>query len=187
MREATVRFLAGAEDIEVVLSQASIEAYRSSAPSEVDVVVLDLNLPGLGGLAGLPLILQADPQLRVLVLTMSEGDELRQSVRAGGAHGFLTKGCAPTELIAAVRSVVAGHLVGLDGLGSADGRREIPLDEAETAVLHLLISGSSVGDIATRLGISFRQGALLIASIKQKTRCTTRSEWLQFAVDHDLL
>ena len=187
MREATVRFLAGVGDIEVVSSTESIEEFMASLHVEIDVVALDLNLPGVGGLAGLATILSRDPQFRVLVLTMSEGDDLRQNVRVGGASGFLTKGCAPTELVSAVRAVAAGELVGLDTPGSTDGKRGVPLDEAEVAVLRLLVAGSSVGDIAGNLAVSFRQGALLIASIKQKTRCATRSEWLQYAIDHDLL
>ena len=76
------------------------------------VVILDMKLPGVGGSEGIPLLRAASPELRVLVLTMLESDEARSVAREAGADGYLTKGCAPTELIDAVRTVAAGGSVG---------------------------------------------------------------------------
>lgn len=189
MREATVRFLSNADDVQVVAAFDSVEALlaRDATNADIDVVVLDLNLAGMNGIDGLPLITERLSSAATLVLTMSDGSEVRASARAAGARGFLTKGCAPNDLLVGVRSVAAGEW---HGLGPAIDRRpstQEPLDEAEVAVLILLLAGRSVGDIALQLGVSFRQGALLIASIKSKTGCTSRNEWLQYAVDHELL
>lgn len=189
MREATVRFIDSAEGIDVAVAVDSVESLlaHTTTSDALNVVVLDLNLPGLSGLEGLPLITARCPSAAVLVLTMSDGNEARASAALAGARGFLTKGCAPTDLVEAVRTLSAGGVVGLE---PPVGRKRVapePLDASEEAVLRLLVAGKSVGDIATQLGVSFRQGALLIASIKDKTGCTSRSEWLQFAVDHDLL
>ena len=115
MREATIRFLASAHDIEVVgasgsVEDAVVELGRQTAHPEV--VILDMKLPGVGGSEGIPLLRAASPELRVLVLTMLESDEARSVAREAGADGYLTKGCAPTELIDAVRTVAAGGSVG---------------------------------------------------------------------------
>jgi len=117
MREATVRFLGRAGDVEVVRAVPSVEdAVLSLAEgNEPDVVVLDMKLPGVGGTEGIPLLRRVRPELRVLVLTMLESAEAREVVRGAGADGFLTKGCAPSELVEAVRTVADGGTVGFGG------------------------------------------------------------------------
>lgn len=188
MREATVRFLAATDGLAVVCAAPSIEEFLASAPAPLDVLVLDLHLPGLSGFEGLPPLRARCPTARVLVLTMSDDAGVRESMRAAGVEGFLTKGCAPTELVDAVRRVARGEMFGLESPAvTRVGSDPVPLTAAEVEVLRLLVASGSVGDIATQLGVSFRQGALIIDAIKQKTGGTSRAEWLRYALDHELL
>lgn len=198
MREATVRFLSAADDVEVVAAVGTMEdalaALTIDTGRQPDVVVLDMKLPGLSGSEGIPLLRGALPSLRILVLTMLESADARELVRSAGADGFLTKGCAPSELVEAVRTVDRGERVGYgtDARRSASAptparRRPDGLTTDEVAVLRLLLDSKSVGEIAALLGLGVRQVVTLVGAITDTTEASTRSGWLRYALDHDLL
>src|SRR6185436_7935591 len=107
-----LRLLIGAQpDLEVVGEAAdgaaAIEAARRTRP---DVVLLDLGLPGAGGIAILGALADACPVARVLILTMHDEPAYLRAALDGGARGYVLKHAADTELIDAIRAVAGGRV-----------------------------------------------------------------------------
>jgi DNA-binding NarL/FixJ family response regulator len=157
-----------AEGIEVVASvgdgSALTAAVRELSP---DVVLTDLSMPGLDGVAAITQLLGLQPELPILVLTMHEDDAHVFAALRTGARGYLVKGADGSEIVRAVHSVVAGEAV----YGGPVARRivafysgrqvESPLARAfpdltprEREVLELLAAGCRNHEIARRLGMS---------------------------------
>ena len=96
-----------------------LEAVRLVERVHPDVIVLDLMMPGLGGLAALPILRQRSPETRVVVLSMySAADMVRQSF-ANGATGYILKGSPPARVLEAVRTAAAGRRFLCPGLEKA--------------------------------------------------------------------
>ena len=159
-------------DMEVVGEAADgHEAVRLARAQGVDVLLMDIRMPGLDGLAATRLIC-ADEQLagvRVLILTTFEFDEYVAEALRAGASGFLGKGMRPEELLAAVRTVAAGDsllsptatrslitrfLAQPEPSGSADPGRLDVLTPRERDVMALVAQGHSNEEIALRLLLS---------------------------------
>jgi two-component system, NarL family, uhpT operon response regulator UhpA len=127
-----------------------------------DVVLLDLSLPGRGGLELLPEILALQPGLRVLVLTMHVDRILAEAALAAGAMGFVPKDAGMEELERALDAVLAGqrflservprtsHRVGLDAMHASLSR----LTPRQQTILRLIGKGKTSGEIAAKLGLS---------------------------------
>ncbi|MEV4351227.1 response regulator transcription factor [Actinoplanes sp. NPDC049596] len=110
-REGLRALLETADDIEVADGAASGEQALIMAPRlRPDVVLLDLDVPGMGAVAATERLLQLMPRLRVLVLSTTDDDAVFAAMRAG-ARGHVFKGARKAELLRAVRAVAAGELV----------------------------------------------------------------------------
>lgn len=189
MRAATRRFLEADPGITVVHEADSIAGAVGYAPGEVDVVVLDLSMPGMSGLDGASTLHAAFPGVRLLMLTVYNDPAIARSALEAGIEGFITKGCAPAELVAAVievattgRSVPAAIAAGLR-LQPAPGA----LSPREVEVLRLLIDGKRVTDIADELGISLKTASTFKSRIHAKTGCHTLDQLIGYAVQRQLL
>ena len=91
-----------AEGHEVVIADSGIEAVEAAERNTFDVVVMDLNMPGLDGWMSMSLIKARRPKLPVVVLTGDTGKDLETRAKTAGAAGFLTKPCQPDRLIRAL-------------------------------------------------------------------------------------
>lgn len=188
MRDTTARFIGSAEGMRVVDAVASAEEAIVRADSEeVDVIVLDLRLPGRGGIESMGSLRSRYPTARIVILTMLESDDVRARAGAMGASGFLTKGCAPDDLIQTVRRVEAGERVGFDPAPTVTAPGAERLDAGEVAVLRRLIDSRSVVQIADDLGLTLRAVTALVGRVRSKTGASTRAEWLDYALRHELL
>ena len=160
VRAGLISLLMAAEGIEVVGEAADgLQAQDTVAQARPDVVLMDLSMPVLDGIAATRALLAARPDLAVIALTSFSDRAQVQDVLAAGAVGYLLKDCAPHELVAAVRSAAAGHAP-LDPRVAAlllPGRQPDPrrlLSEREVQVLELAATGLANKQIGRRLGIS---------------------------------
>ena len=157
VREGLVLLLERASDLAVVGSAATgeeaIDLFRSERP---DIVLMDLQLPGMSGVDAIRAILKIDPQARVVVLTMYDGDEDIHRALEAGATTYLLKGSPSNDLINIVRAVHAGgQPIPQDVRLRLEDRAARPaLTQREVRVLELVLQGQRNKEIATTLSIS---------------------------------
>ena len=156
VRGALAALIALEPDLEVVAQVARGDAVIPAArETQPDVALVDIEMPGRDGLAAAEELRQALPTCKVLILTtFGRPGYVHRAMRAGAA-GFLAKDGPSEELASAVRRVYAGELV-VDPVLAASALRhgESPLSAREREVLEAAADGSTVTDIARRLGLS---------------------------------
>ena len=171
--------------IEVVAEAGSGEEACQSYPSvKPDVVVLDLSMPGIGGLETLRRLLAQDPKARILVLSAHEDTAHPRRALRAGAFGYLAKRSAPEALIAAVNAVARGQRY-LDpqtahslALAQIEGQASPAdtLSEREFSVFLQLARGMTVAQIAESLSLSPSTVGTHLYHVKQKLRAGNQSE-----------
>lgn len=187
--------LEAAGDIEVAAEADSGElAYQRYAEVRPDVVIMDLSMPGMGGIEAVRRLLARDKDACVLVLSAHEDGAHPRRVLKAGALGYLCKRTAPEELIAAVRAVAGGRIY-LDAdvaarlavqTGAGGGPVEA-LSEREFAVFIQLARGQSVNRIAEVLNLSPNTVGTHLYNIKQKLGAGNQSELTLIAVRNGLI
>jgi DNA-binding NarL/FixJ family response regulator len=174
-------------DLTVVAEAATgLEAVELAASTRPDVVLMDLNMPDLGGVEATRRILADTPTTRVLVLSMIDRDAaLAASLRAG-ARGYLLKGSDRTEVINAIRAVASGEALlsaqmadRLPALltATAQSRTDFPdLTARENQILNLLAEGRDNADIAHELALSLKTVRNYVSSILTKLEVPGRAQ-----------
>ncbi len=183
-------------DIEIVAETGQPEEVLPLAATHaVDVLLLDISLPGRGGLDVLADVHREWPDLRVLIVsTHAESQYALRAIRAGAA-GYIAKNSAPEELVTAVRNVAATgrHItdtVALE-LAAYAGRRApqtglAALSNREYEVLRAIATGSSTGDIAQRLSLSVKTVSTYRARLLEKLRLKSTADLVRYAIEHGL-
>ncbi|MFE2448924.1 response regulator [Stenotrophomonas sp. NPDC087984] len=202
-RDAVARDLAEAGFDVVATAGDGPQAVRRAKAAGPDVLVLDLNLPGLPGVEVCKEVLADRPELRVLVLSASgEHGDVLEAVKSG-ATGYLLKSASTEELLDAVRRTASGDPVftpGLAGLVLGEYRRlagepaptaadqpAVPqLTERETEVLRLVAKGLSYKQIAERLVISHRTVQNHVQNTLGKLQLHNRVELVRYAIERGL-
>ncbi|GGZ66773.1 response regulator [Streptomyces subrutilus] len=201
-RDAVARDLAAAGFDVVATAGDGPEAVRRAPAAGPDVLVLDLNLPGMPGVQVCKELVGAHPALRVLVLSASgEHADVLEAVKSG-ATGYLLKSAGAQELIDAVRRTAAGDAVftpGLAGLVLGEYRRLAAdpaptashetaprLTDRETEVLRLVAKGLSYKQIAERLVISHRTVQNHVQNTLGKLQLHNRVELVRYAIERGL-
>jgi two-component system invasion response regulator UvrY len=182
-----------AGDIEVVFEAESGEtAYREFARIAPDVAIMDLSMPGMGGIEALRRLVARDGNARILVLSAHEDSVHPRRVLKAGALGYLSKRSAPEELIDAVREVAAGRLYLEAQIAQriaspeAEGLVET-LSEREFAVFLQLARGHSVQRIAEHLALSPNTVGTHLYNIKHKLGVGNQAELTLIAVRNGLI
>jgi DNA-binding NarL/FixJ family response regulator len=202
-RDAVTRDLREAGFEVVAEAGTSDEALRRAEATRPEVVVLDLQIPGLGGVEVTRRLVAADPSVRVLILSASgEQADVLAAVKAGAA-GYLVKSATREEFLEAVRRTAEGDAVftpGLAGLVLGEFRRlsardgsaqtaEPPaprLTERETEVLRLVAKGLSYKEIAERLVLSHRTVQNHVQNTLRKLQLHNRVELVRYALQAGL-
>ena len=161
-----------------------------------DVLVLDLSMPGRGGLDILKDVRRERPETRVLVLSMHPEDQFAVRTLKAGAAGYLTKESAPSELVAAVRKVLTGgryispalaEKLAFD-LGRDDDRpRHEKLSDREFQVMRRLAAGMTVQQIADELMLSPKTISTYRARVLEKLELKTNAELIHYSIHNELV
>jgi DNA-binding NarL/FixJ family response regulator len=176
----------GCEIREAADGREALRLFKACRPA---VVVLDLNLPGIGGLETIVRLRSADPGARVLVLSMHDDPiHVTRALRAGAA-GYVSKSAAPEEIITAVRRVASGktyleHEIA-EELAFSNLRERSPLQDLSSRdleILRLLAIGRSLPQIADTLGISYKTAANNCSQIKGKLGASGTADLIRIAI-----
>lgn len=197
MREGLRRILNDADDIDVIGEATSdVEVLSHPQLAEAGVILLDLSMPGCGGIELIARVRARTPGPAMLVLTMH--DEEHYAVRAirAGAHGYLTKENTADEVVAAIRRVASGRLfispkvseqLALDLASPGALLPHAQLSNRELQIFSMLAAGSSVSGAAVALDVSAKTVSTYKTRILQKMGMKCLSQMVLYAMAHDLL
>ncbi|MEM1235204.1 MAG: response regulator transcription factor [Pseudomonadota bacterium] len=190
--EGVEAILEGYDDLDVVgvlgTGQAAVDQAADLAP---DVILMDLNMPELSGLAATELILEEHPQIRILILSMHDSPEYISTALNHGARGYVLKDVPTEEIKTAIDTVMAGGqylCTGAEGAmvpDTADGRE--PLTSREQTILLELAQGKSNKGVAGALGISVRTVETHRKNIKRKLGISSTAGLTRYAMEHGVL
>jgi DNA-binding NarL/FixJ family response regulator len=190
VRSGLRRLLASVAQPEILEAANGRDALALARAERPDLVILDLNLPGLGGLELIRRLMQEEKPPRILVFSMHA--EPLYAVRAleAGATGYLSKNVSPDELLAAVKRVGAGgryvegeiaQAMAVQVAGSGQ-----PLDRLsarDLEIMRLLAEGRSLAEIADALGIGYKTVANTLSQIKAKLGVSRTADLVRVAVE----
>ncbi|XDA99658.1 response regulator transcription factor [Sulfitobacter sp. LCG007] len=180
------------DDLDVLGScnsgQAVISALEHMTP---DVILMDLNMPGMGGLAATEIVLERRPEVRVLILSMHDNAEYISTALSHGAMGYILKDVPTDEIKAAIDTVMAGKRYLCTGAQGSleptdDGTREA-LTTREQTILLQLAQGRSNKDVAHALDISVRTVETHRKNIKRKLGISSTAGLTRYALEHGVL
>ncbi len=196
VREGVSALLELSPEIEIVGEAANgNEAMEMAREQPVDLVLMDLDMPVMGGLEATRNLCKEFPEIKVLVLTQYDHREHVLSILEAGAHGFLNKSAASTELVSAIRAIYRGdsflspsatkHLVESYQLETDSKKKSDPyeqLTEREKEVLRLLAEGRTAREIAGRLFISPKTVDSHRTRLMHKLDLHNRAELVKYAL-----
>ncbi|WP_415903680.1 response regulator [Neptuniibacter sp. QD48_55] len=206
VRAGFQRLLISDESIEIVgeadNGQSACEMYSQYEP---DVVIMDLNMPAdsnpeetafknlNGGLEAIRRIISKDPKAKVLVLTAMETDPFPAHVVNAGAKGFLTKRCAPDELLEAVKAIHKGEEYITEEIrsrinGDSSGDSSLgSLTKRELQIFSLLAEGRTVAIVAEEMFLSPKTIHAHRTNIFRKLKISNNSELVHLAIRHNIV
>jgi two-component system nitrate/nitrite response regulator NarL len=180
------------DDIEVVGTLSSGRQALTAAESlNPDVVLLDLNMPGMSGLTATELLLEQRPDVRILILTMHDSREYISTALSHGARGYVLKDVPTEEIKTAIDAVMRGEQYLCTGAEASlqprisDGRE--PLTSREQTVLLELAQGKSNRDVAEALNISIHTVETHRKNIKRKLGISSTAGLTRYALEHGVL
>ena len=166
--------------------EEAIEQIRAERP---DVVLLDVHMPDGGGLAILRAVGSELPEVRFLVLSVSDAPADVMDLLRAGAHGYVTKAIDPADLAGAVRSAAAGEAVfspSLAGFVLEDPELS-SLTPREREVLQLIARGYLYKEVGAELGISPKTVEHHVSAVLRKLQLTNRHQLSRWAAEHRLV
>jgi len=178
------------------------EAVELALTLKPELVILDIGMPNLNGLEAARQIVKANPQVKVLILTLHDSDQVVQEVLNAGARGFLLKSDAARDLVAAVEAlrrdkvyftpkVASMVLDGYLGRANHGAKQEMPvrsrLTPREREVVQLLAEGKSSKEVAVALGLSVKTAETHRSNIMRKLDLHSVSDVVLYAVRNNIV
>lgn len=198
LREALRMVLATECDV-VGEASSGEQAVALAAQLKPQVVVMDIGMPGIGGLAAAHRIGKEVPACKVLMLSQYDDEEYVLEALAGaGTAGYLVKTDAASELLSAVHAVHAGRrylsptiapivLARLNNPARANAENAPSLTRREREVLKLLGEGATSKEVASRLGISAKTAQVHRENVKQKLNLRSTAAIVRYAIKHKIV
>lgn len=191
MVEGIRRALEPAEDIEIVGEASSgsqvLPLVRRMSP---DVVLLDMRMPHMDGLACLDQIRKNCPKVKVIVLSVFSDPEHIQAAFSHGASGYIVKSVNPLDLPSAIRQAVDGtvfHALGLPEANEASAGKAAGLTERELSILKAVARGLSNQAIGKELWVTEQTVKFHLTNIYRKLQLANRTEAARYAYQHGLV
>lgn len=199
-REGLAALLAAAEETEVAGEAGTgAQAIEQAEISDPDIVLMDIQMPGMNGIEATRLLLARNPAIGVIMLTMLEDDDSLFAAMCAGARGYILKGADKAEVLRTVEAVAQGEalfgpaiarrLNGLFQRGGGPGQAVAPfpdLTDREREVLTLIAAGLSNAEIADRLLISGKTVSNHISNIFNKLQVVDRAQAIVKARDANM-
>jgi DNA-binding NarL/FixJ family response regulator len=190
--------LGNKDKIEIIAeADNGVELLRLLDQLETDVILLDIRMPQMDGFEALSRIRQSFPDIRIIVLTMYDDENMVVKMMENGANGYLIKNAPAKEIYQAILSVYNEHYYFNDLVNKAllkhimlkSSRRvqdDAVLTESEKKVLKLLMEDKSLEEIKDSLFLSARSVAGIIARLKSKTGYKTTAGLIMYAIKNDM-
>ena len=197
VREGLKQILSESPDL-IVVAEASSgqEVLEKISKSDLDLVVLDIAMPGRGGLDILKEIKTQKPRLPVLMLSMYPEEQYAIRVLKSGASGYLTKESAPSELVMAIRQISQGkkyispslaEKLAIDLEINPDKMPHEILSDREYQVMCMIASGKTLKEIADGLSLSIKTISTYRSRILEKMNMKTNAELTHYAIKNNLV
>jgi two-component system invasion response regulator UvrY len=197
VREGLKKVLKRQSDMNVVGEATNAhELFDQIERLPVDIVILDITLPGKSGLEVLKDLFSRHPKVRVLMLSMHPEERFAVRALKAGAAGYMTKDTATSELVGAIRKIMSGRKYTSAALAeqvveifSDQGGKPSHelLSDREFEVLCLLASGKTVSQIAEQLSLSVNTIATYRSRVLEKMKLKTNAELMRYALEHRLV
>lgn len=197
-RDGLISLLTAADHRVIGQAGSGEEAVKAAAELKPELVLMDIEMPGLDGLEALGRIKQSNPETRVVMLTVSDSDEHVLAAMELGADGYLLKDLNSREFLECIRGLEQGNLAlsrktatrlilrFQNQIRQGSGEKEL-LSAREVEVLGLVGEGLSTGDIGQRLYISENTVKYHVRNILQKLGAHNRAEAISHAVQQGLI
>ena len=182
--------------IEIIAELESGEqANQQARELNPDVIIMDLSMPGMGGLEAIRRIKAKSPDIKVLVFTMHDNVSFVEHAMDAGASGYITKNNAPNVLIQAVRKIAAGETYIEPGLESAmnvqhqlgKGTALSNLSHREFQIFCMFAEGLNANDIANDLSLSVKTVANYQTQIKEKLGVASTADLIKLAISNGII
>lgn len=196
VREGLMRILErGGGDWQVRGAANAFEALAMVREGGVDIAIVDLSMPGMGGLDLIRRLHAEHPHLRVMVLSMHAEDQYAMRAFKAGAVGYLTKDRAPAELVGAIRKVAGGGTYVSDMLAAMAVRRmqgvearpsHARLSDRELDVFRRIAAGERLTDIATALNLSIKTVSTHKTRVQEKLGLPSTAAMIRYGLENGL-
>lgn len=173
------------------------EAVSICRDQDVHVILMDINMPGMGGMEATKKIVQRDESIKVIIVTMNEDEVLAQRLLKLGAAGYLTKGCKITEIVHAIKEVMANRRYitpeiaqQLALAGTKNDEEKSPfqeLSERELQVMMMVLDGRKTNEISDSLCLSPKTVSTYRHRLFTKLQIQTDVELTRLAISHGII
>jgi two-component system invasion response regulator UvrY len=197
VRSGIRRLLDDFPDIRITAeAQSGEQAIRLVRRQAPDVVLMDLSMPGIGGLEATRKITRSLPEIKIIVVSIHDDDPFPARLLEAGASGYITKGCSVDEIVTAIRLVHQGQQYLTPGIAQklalsyVHNRDKSPFDELtqrETQVMLMVVSGETNKQISEQLCLSPKTTSTYRYRLFEKLGVGNDVELTRFAIRHGLI
>jgi two-component system, NarL family, invasion response regulator UvrY len=197
VREGLNRIIQAEKDMHVAgMAKDGTEVIRLMLDNEIDVIVLDISMPGKSGLDLIKDLKQVQPLVKILMLSMYPEERFAMRSIKAGASGYLTKEMAPEEIVTAIRTIYSGRKYITSALADMiadelqNPSEKVPhelLSDREFEVLCMLAVGKPVVEIALTLSLSESTVSTYRMRILQKMNLKNNSDLIHYGIEHGLV